>query len=159
MLTLTDEIMFRTEVKIESSPQKIGYEDAILSLGSCFSENIGNKLSEAYFSSDVNPFGVLFNPVSIKNSLDTLLSEKTLSETDLFQHGSIWKAFTHSSLFAGTSKENVLKNINERLISSAQKLKRTKVILITFGTAWVYEYLKTSEVVANCHKLPACTWP
>jgi hypothetical protein len=155
MLTLTDEIMFRTEVKIESSPQKIGYEDAILSLGSCFSENIVNKLSEAYFSSDVNPFGVLFNPVSIKNSLDTLLSEKTLSETDLFQHGSIWKAFTHSSLFAGTSKENVLKNINERLISSAQKLKRTKVILITFGTAWVYEYLKTSEVVANCHKLPA----
>lgn len=147
--------MFRTEVKIESSHQKIGYEDTILSLGSCFSENIGNKLSDAYFRTDVNPFGVLFNPVSIKNSLDTLLSEKTLSEADLFQHGSLWKAFSHSSLFAGTSKENVLNNINERLVSSSQKLKKTKVILITFGTAWVYEYLKTSEVVANCHKLPA----
>lgn len=147
--------MFRTEVKIESSHQKIGYEDTILSLGSCFSENIGNKLSDAYFRTDVNPFGVLFNPVSIKNSLDTLLSEKTLSETDLFQHGSLWKAFSHSSLFAGTSKDQVLSKINERLLSSSQKLKKTKVILITFGTAWVYENLKTSEVVANCHKLPA----
>jgi hypothetical protein len=147
--------MFRTEVKIESSHQKIGYEDTILSLGSCFSENIGNKLSDAYFRTDVNPFGVLFNPVSIKNSLNALINEKTLSETDLFQHGSLWKAFSHSSLFAGTSKDQVLSNINERLLSSSQKLKKTKVILITFGTAWVYEYLKTSEVVANCHKLPA----
>ncbi|MDX9920402.1 MAG: GSCFA domain-containing protein [Paludibacter sp.] len=147
--------MFRTEVKIESSHQKIGYEDTILSLGSCFSENIGNKLSDAYFRTDVNPFGVLFNPVSIKNSLNALINEKTLSETDLFQHGSLWKAFSHSSLFAGTSKDEVLNNINERLVSSSQKLKKTKVILITFGTAWVYEYLKTSEVVANCHKLPA----
>lgn len=147
--------MFRTEVKIESSHQKIGYEDTILSLGSCFSENIGNKLSDAYFRTDVNPFGVLFNPVSIKNSLNALINEKTLSETDIFQHGSLWKAFSHSSLFAGTSKDEVLNNINERLVSSSQKLKKTKVILITFGTAWVYEYLKTSEVVANCHKLPA----
>lgn len=147
--------MFRTEVKIESSHLKIGYEDAILSLGSCFSENIGNKLSEAYFRADINPFGVLFNPVSIKNSLNTLLNEKLLSENDLFQHGSLWKTFSHSSQFAGTAKDIVLKNINDRLKLSAQKLKRTKVLFITFGSAWIYEHAKTSEVVANCHKLPS----
>lgn len=147
--------MFRTEVKIESSHLKIGYEDAILSLGSCFSENIGNKLSEAYFRADINPFGILFNPVSIKNSLNTLLNEKLLTENDLFQQGSLWKTFSHSSLFAGITKDNVLININERLKLSAEKLKKTRIILITFGTSWVYEYAKTSEVVANCHKLPA----
>ncbi|MBN2764870.1 MAG: GSCFA domain-containing protein [Paludibacteraceae bacterium] len=147
--------MFRTEVKINPSHLKIGYEDAVLSVGSCFSENIGNKLSNAYFLADTNPFGVLFNPISIKNSLNYLLGSHLLSENNLFQHGSIWKSFTHSSLFAGTSKEEVLKNINARIALSSEKLKNTRVILLTFGTAWVYEHVKTCEVVANCHKLPA----
>ena len=147
--------MFRTEVKIDSTKFKIGYEDIILSLGSCFSENISQKLSAAYFNVDVNPFGVLFNPISIKNSLNYLLDFRKFTENDLFQQGSLWKSFTHSSLFAGTSKLEVLNNINQRIEFSAQKLRNSKVILITFGTAWVYEYQNTSEIVANCHKLPS----
>ena len=146
--------MFFTEVNIPNSSEKINYSDKIMTLGSCFAENIGKKMSDSFFRTDINPFGVLYNPVSVLQSLDLLMSEKQVEEKDLFQHQSLWHSFNHSSLFSDESVELTLVKINNRLNSSRQFFKSTQILLITFGTAWVFEDVESGKIVANCHKLP-----
>lgn len=147
--------MFFTEVNIPNSSEKINYSDKIMTLGSCFAENIGKKMSDSFFRTDINPFGVLYNPVSVLQSLDLLMSEKQVEEKDLFQHQSLWHSFNHSSLFSDESAELTLEKINNRLNASREFFKSTQILLITFGTAWVFEDVESGKIVANCHKLPA----
>ncbi|NDV46842.1 GSCFA domain protein [Paludibacter sp. 221] len=147
--------MFTTKVEIPKAAESIGYEDNIMTLGSCFSENIGKKLQESSFLTDVNPFGVLYNPMSIYRSLRHLLDNQLFSEKDLFSDGSLWHSFSHSSLFSGVDKEKCLNGLNAGLKKSSGFLRTTKHLLVTFGTAWVYEYKDNGCVVSNCHKLPA----
>jgi len=147
--------MFFTEVNIPNSSEKINYSDKIMTLGSCFAENIGKKMSDSFFRTDINPFGVLYNPVSVLQSLDLLMSEKQVEEKDLFQHQSLWHSYNHSSLFSDESAELTLEKINNRLNASREFFKSTQILLITFGTAWVFEDVESGKIVANCHKLPA----
>ena len=147
--------MFYTAVTIDSSTFKITYHDRIMTLGSCFAENIGNKMHDAYFLSDVNPFGVLYNPVSIANSIEILLEKKQFTHSDIFDTKSLWQSFSHSSLFSETTPQACLQKINTRLESANVFLKETDFLLITFGTAWVFEDKKSGRVVSNCHKLAA----
>jgi len=147
--------MFQTKIEIPVSDIKISFKDHIMTLGSCFAENIGRKMEDVYFDTDINPFGVLFNPVSIKNSIELLLQKKTFTIDDIFQYKSLWQSFSHSSLFTDTTSEGCITKINYRLNSASEFLLNTKVILITFGTAWVFEEKKSGRVVSNCHKLPA----
>ena len=69
--------MFQTKVEIPISEMKIGYEDRIMTLGSCFAQNIGQKMQDVWFETDINPFGVLYNPVSIQKSIELLIENKT----------------------------------------------------------------------------------
>jgi hypothetical protein len=147
--------MFRTVVEITPEKNKISYEDQLLTIGSCFSENIGGRLKSAFFSVDINPFGVLFNPVSIKNSLEKLIDKKNFSEEDIFKHGSLWSSFSHSTLFSSVDQRDCLQKINERIEVSSTTIGHARFLLITFGTAWVFESNETREVVSNCHKLPS----
>lgn len=147
--------MFRTEIEITHSSFEISYKDNIMTLGSCFAENIGKKLSDVYFQTDINPFGVLYNPISIRNSIDLLMQDKEFDKKDIFESRSLWQSFSHSSLFSDISAENCLNRINTRLINSSNFLRSTDCMLITFGTAWVFEDVKSGRVVSNCHKLPA----
>lgn len=147
--------MFRTIVDIKPSPEKISYESKIMTLGSCFSEHIGKKLKTAYFNTEVNPFGVLFNPVSVRNSINLLLENKVFSENDIFKHGSMWHSFNHSSLYSATTAEECLLNINVKMRAGVESLQHVDYLLITLGTAWVFEDVETGKVVSNCHKLPA----
>ncbi len=147
--------MFQTKVEIPTAEFNIGYEKQIICIGSCFAENIGRKLKEIYFEADINPFGVLYNPVSISNSINLLLENKPFGISDLVANNDIWQSFMHSSLFSATSAEQCLKNINERFNQAVQFLQNTDYLLITFGTAWIYQERKSGKVVSNCHKLPA----
>ena len=147
--------MFQTKVEIPLSEIKISFEDHIMTLGSCFAENIGKKMENVYFEVDINSFGVLFNPVSIKNSLELLVQNKTFTKDDIFEYKSLWQSFSHSSLFTDSTSEKCLNKINSRLYTAREFFRDTKVILITFGTAWVFEDKKSGRVVSNCHKLPA----
>lgn len=147
--------MFTTTVSIPQSAIKIDHNSKLITLGSCFSEHIGKKLANACFEVESNPFGVLFNPVSIKNSLVDLLDEKKYTKEDLFTNNSLWNSFAHSTLFSVEDQEICLQNINSRLEVAAAMLKEADFILITFGTAWVYELKESGRVVANCHKLTA----
>lgn len=147
--------MYTTKIDIPASSFKIGYENNILTFGSCFSENIGMKLSESYFSVETNPFGVLYNPLSIYNSINYLIDNKHFTSEDLFFDGSLWHSFSHSSLFSDITPDGCLNKINSRLECAVSFLRKTNVLLITLGTAWVYEYIADGRVVSNCHKLPA----
>ncbi len=147
--------MFRTEIEIPRSRFEINHNNSIISFGSCFAENIGRKMSDVYFNVDLNPFGVLYNPFSVKNSLELLLKDKIFTQNDIFTHQGLWQSFSHSSLFADLTPEKCLEKINNRHIKSSQFLLKTDYLLITFGTAWVFEEQKSGRVVSNCHKLSA----
>lgn len=147
--------MFSTPINIPPSPVKIGYQHQLMALGSCFAENIGKKLSDAFFRVNINPFGVLYNPVSVAQSIKTLLSNDVFTDENVFEHQSLWHSFSHSSLFSGVTADECLKNINESLDNARNFIKKAEFLLITLGTAWVYEEAQSGKVVANCHKLPA----
>ena len=147
--------MFTTPVKIQKVTAEITYADRVMTLGSCFAENIGGKLLSAFFLTDINPFGVLFNPISIANSLELLLQSKEIEAHDLFENRGMWQSFSYSSQFSNVTVEDCLLNINNRLSAARDFLEQTDFLLITFGTAWVYESVKSGRVVSNCHKLPA----
>lgn len=147
--------MFSTVVSIPKSSFEIRYKDQILTLGSCFAENIGTKLQNACFLTLINPFGVLYNPMSVGQGIRYLLIDKEFKKDDLFQSGSLWNSFAHSSAFSSLSSDETLQKINSRLLAARNFLNESTVMMITLGTTWVYEDTESGKVVANCHKLPA----
>mgnify|MGYP002776343235 FL=1 len=146
---------FFTEIQIPEFPSQMDYSKSMMLFGSCFSENIGQKLIDLKFDVDMNPFGILYNPESIANSLRILLEKRTFSENNLFQDQGLWNSFYHHSRFSDVDQQAALDKINNRISSSHEFLKKADYLVITFGTAWVYELLKTGQVVSNCHKIPA----
>lgn len=133
---------FRTTFEIPELPKKIEYGSKILLMGSCFSENIGKKLSDYKFDVNINPFGILYNPESIAQSLEILLKGKEFSEKDLFEHEGVWNSFYHHSRFSNTDPELCLKQINKSIQEGKRQLEEIDFLLITLGTAWVYELKK-----------------
>ena len=85
--------MFQTKIEIPGTGFKISYQDKILTLGSCFAENIGQKMTNVFFETDINPFGVLYNPVSVKNSIELLLQNSIFTSEDIFEYKSLWQSF------------------------------------------------------------------
>ncbi len=146
---------FRTVFDIEPSQNKINHTTKILSLGSCFSENIGEKLLYYKLPVIINPFGILYNPESVANSIDILLENKQFSDADLFEYNSVWNSFYHHSRFSDIDKQHCLQKINISINNAANHLKKTRFLLITLGTSWVYKYKKNGQIVSNCHKIPA----
>jgi hypothetical protein len=140
-----------TTVHVTPSEKKIGYGDKILLLGSCFADNIGAKFEEHYFQTTINPFGTLYNPASIaKAVLDMGYGPSSMG---LVEHNGLWHSMMHHGSYSGVDKEEVIARCEESRIQMREALQQASVVIVTFGTAWVYEY--EGEVVANCHKLPA----
>ncbi len=146
--------LFRTVVDIPESSRKISYSSKLMFIGSCFTEEIGNKLKDNLFDVDVNPFGVIYNPISVYNSLRILLEQRRFTESDLERRGSVWFSWYHHSRFSLPDKQQTLDLINSRIEQSSQFLRQSDFLFVTFGTAWVYVLNKTGQVVSNCHKLP-----
>lgn len=147
--------IFRTIIEPEESKSRITYQTPVLFLGSCFTENIGIKMHELKFPVNVNPFGVLYNPVSVRHALEILLDHRDFNENDLNYHNNQWFSFYHDTEFSNTDKQTCLEKINATVNEARKHLQEVKYLVITFGTAWVYEYIKTEKVVSNCHKIPA----
>ena len=140
-----------TKVDIKPSDRKIGYNDKILLLGSCFAENIGEKFAEHYFQSIVNPYGTLYNPSSIAQAISDV--HCSLSDSRMIHHNGLWHSMLHHGSFSHPDKAAVLRRCEESREQLHRALNESSIIVVTFGTAWVYE--QHGEVVANCHKLPA----
>jgi hypothetical protein len=146
---------FRTEVKIPPSAYKINHKSGILLIGSCFTENIGARMSEYKFNVDINPFGIVYNPMSVSQNLEVILSGKKYSITDLYNHQDSWISFDHHSRFSFPEPEICLREINRRIEYSHSRIRTIQYLIITFGTAWIYKIAGSGKVVSNCHKLPA----
>lgn len=146
---------FRTVVAVNKPCFEISYQTRLMSIGSCFSENIGRKFFDNKFDVNINPFGQQYNPHSIANAINLLLENKPFTESDLVYHDELWHSFAHHGSFSGGDKEGTLQNINEKLRLSSEKLLDTDVLFLTFGTSHVFELKETGRVVSNCHKMPS----
>ena len=122
-------------------------------MGSCFSENIGERLILNKLPVLVNPFGILFNPISVVNALEDILEEKEFTEEDLHFENGLYHSFSHHGKFSATDADKVLTRINESRKEATLFLKETDVLIVTLGSSWAYKYSKTNKFVANCHKI------
>jgi GSCFA family len=151
-------IKFRTEVEIPQFTTKIGYRNQSLLIGSCFAENMGIYLEQRCFPVMVNPFGILYNPLSIANSLDLLMVRKSFTKQELFFSNGRYHSFYHHSRFSSSDPETILDQINRQAADASDRLKNGSHLFITFGTSWVFEHKLSGKVVSNCHKLPSETF-
>lgn len=146
---------FRTTLDLQQSETKINHQNKILMIGSCFSNNIGQKLIDHKFDVSLNPFGTLYNPISISKALRALLEEKAFEESDIFLDKGQYNSFYFHSSFSSSSRERYLASINSIRNTATEELKESKFLFITFGSSYVYENIETNEIVGNCHKLSA----
>lgn len=147
-------MIFRTEVNPDISPSKIDYNSTLFFIGSCFSDNIGGKVKSLKFNAITNPFGVLYNPTSVRNALEIIITKDYFTEADLENHNGLWISFYHHGSFSDVDKTTVLNRINSAIDSAHNYLKTAEHLFVTFGTARVYERKGLGNIVANCHKLP-----
>ncbi|MCK3684017.1 GSCFA domain-containing protein [Maribellus sp. YY47] len=146
---------FQTYVDLPHYPYKAGYRKKSVFIGSCFTENVGNRMLALKYPVDINPFGILYNPSSVAKALQELLDAKKYGGNELFQHNDIWHSFMHHGRFSSVDQEEVLEQINTRIAYSSHWLREAGFLFLTFGTSWIYRFSETGEVVANCHKVPA----
>jgi len=148
-------MQFSTKIEIPRPEFFISHEDHIMMLGSCFAENIGTMLLKSKFDVNLNPFGILYNPVSVSQAMNKILRKEFFTEKDIFEYRGLYHSFFHHGCFSDVSKEKCLEKINASMQSAIEDLQEVKFLFVTFGTSYVYELKESSEVVGNCHKLPA----
>ncbi len=145
---------FTTTIPISKSSNPIDYDSRIISLGSCFAQNIGEKFSYFKFQNTVNPFGIIFNPVSIENLISRVVNNQKFTENDIFFHNDLWHCFEVHSELSHSDKTIFLDRLNQILSDFHLQIFKSTHFQITYGTSWVYRNKSSNSVVANCHKLP-----
>ena len=145
---------FRTKIPISKSNTLIDYNSRIVSLGSCFAENMAEKFEYFKFQNTVNPFGIIFNPVSIEKLVARAINQEEFTENDIFFHNERWHCFEVHSDLSHDNKEQFLENLNRILVGFYFQIQKASHFIITYGTSWVYRNIGTNQIVANCHKVP-----
>lgn len=146
-------IKLSTTVKLPTALSSLNYGEQVMSFGSCFSEHIGKELYKLGYKIEVNPYGILYNPLSIHSALERILEERPYTADELTQHGGLWHSMQHHGRFSSASVEQTLEGINRAYERSVKSLKECKYLLLTWGTAFVYHQVADGRVVANCHKM------
>ncbi len=141
--------------QVRSFPFKISYRDKVLFIGSCFSEEMGNKMVDLKFDVLQNPNGILYDPVSITDALFSYIENKPFDEENLFELNGLWHSWKHHSVFSGENKKEVVKKIMNSQSRAHAFLKEANILIVTFGTAFNYQLTESFKNVANCHKAPA----
>lgn len=150
-------MQFTTRTALPTGEMAISHKSNIIIVGSCFAGNIGCRLQERKFNVESNPFGVQYNPLSIASVLKRCAGGEMFgnSSPELFEHNGQWHSIMHHSDFSRGSKEELTANINSALLRTHERAKVCDIIIITFGTAYVYTRKSDGIVAGNCHKLPA----
>ncbi len=149
-----DKIVLQTAVPVEAGGVSLNHADAVMLLGSCFADNMGERFEAAAFDVFHNPFGVLYNPMSIALCLRHCLDNREITTDDLVYQQSLWHSWLHHSSFSATTPEECLLQCNTAIHRGHEFLSRCSTIVITLGTAFVYKQKGTGRVVGNCHKVP-----
>ncbi len=147
---------FRTSITpLKGYTSLIDHSRPVIMLGSCFTDNVGKRLTKQLFNCVVNPFGTLYNPASIAGAMLDLLYERTFTRDELFEHEGRWHSWNHHSRFSHPDPDIALEMMNKEAAEARKALKSASTLIITFGTAYMWRHKDTNRVVANCHKLPA----
>ena len=133
---------------IPQQHNQIDYNSKLLLLGSCFTENIGDRLAYFKFQNIINPFGIIFHPKAIENLILNAINEKVYTAKDVFFHNERWHCFDAHSALSSTTKEKVLESLNTAVASTSKRIIESTHIIITLGTAWAYRFIENDTVVA-----------
>ena len=152
--------MLKLQTPVADAPCRVGisYSDKIMMLGSCFSDNIGRQLEEFGFDVCVNPFGTLYNPMSVLHSIERLISGTPFSMEDCIQIGAgdtRWCSFSHHTSFARETREEFIANANTALETARKHFMECNKVIITLGTSWCFKHRRAECIVSNCLKQPA----
>lgn len=148
-------MQFTTTTDIQPLAPRIGHDARLLVIGSCFAEHIGSRLARMKWRTEVNPFGVLYNPFSIAEALTMLMDRHSYTGDELAEMpDGGWNTWLHHSRFSHPDKAEALATINRRMMAAAEMLAEAQWLVVTLGTAWVYRLKATGCVVGNCHKVP-----
>jgi len=152
---------FHYEFAIKKLQPPINHHHSMMMIGSCFTENMGNLLRASKFNVMDNPNGILFNPISVSEAVLQYINNKSFSKEDLFCLNESWHSWKHHSKFSGITAKEAVEKINQSTFKANDFLKKADYLLITLGSAWVYELSNDAEgafnvgVAANNHKAPA----
>ena len=136
--------------------QTVHYADGLLFIGSCFADEVGSICRSLGFDALVNPFGVLYNPSSIARAMKRLCTGTSFTHEDVIRVGEgYYCTFSHNTTFWNASENVLLKQVNESLKAAHEHFLKSKWVVLSLGTSWVFRNKTTGDVVANCHKLPA----
>lgn len=145
---------FTTKIPITQNANPIDYNSKIVSFGSCFAENMGDKLLYYKFQTQVNPFGIIFNPFSIEKLIERAVVQRYFTKDDIFFFNERWHCYEVHSELSDADAEVFLSKLNQILLDTQKQLQQATHIIITYGTSWVYRHIETNAIVANCHKVP-----
>ncbi len=149
---------FRTEISVDPFDIKIDFRSSLFFAGSCFSEHISDKLRQLKFDVVANPFGIVYNPVSMAGQLSRMLTGRAYTADELEFHNGMWLSFDHHGSFSHPDKNMCLNRINRAFEQGAARIRSAQFAFFTFGTSWVFEKTGEQTVVSNCHKLPAANF-
>ena len=145
---------FRTEITPHPLRESIAYSSRIFAMGSCFAENISERLQRAKFRVVSNPTGIMFNPASIAASLERFAKGRPYAAEEFTHADGRWFSFDAHTSLSGKTAEEALAKMNCAVQAGHEALERADWVILTFGTSWIYELNATGRVVANCHKRP-----
>lgn len=138
----------------KQSDNHIGYQSKLVLLGSCFAENMAEKFEYFKFQTTTNPFGIIFNPLSIEKLILKSIQKVYFNDDDVFYHNEQWQCYDVHSKLNHSSKDELLNELNSQIDLTYSQHHNATHIIITLGTAWVYKLNETNQIVANCHKVP-----
>jgi len=145
----------RTTFSIEPSAWKITYNDPVMFIGSCFATSIGNQLELGRMPVMINPAGTVYNPVSVCNTIDTIISRKKYDSGNLYKYEDTWISFDHYTDFSSANSKEILNKINSKSEEALKFLSGARFLFVTFGTARVFKWIESGKIVSNCHKIPS----
>lgn len=149
--------MIKLQTPVTDAPctVRISYSDKIMMIGSCFTDNIGTLLKNYGFDVCINPFGTLYNPASVAESIKRLINGPDFSEDDCVEIGAGDTrvcSFCHHTSFARKDKAEFVRNANEKLHDASVFFKDCNKVIITLGTSWCYRHIEKDIIVSNCLK-------
>lgn len=133
----------------------IAYTDKIMLTGSCFTEHISDRLVQHKFNVLSNPNGILFNPLSVADSINGYIDERVYTKADLFYLNELWNSWDHHTRFSDIDADAALRSINNSQKAAAEFIKRADHLFITLGSAFQYYLVESGKPVANNHRAPS----
>jgi hypothetical protein len=141
---------FHLQFPISSFPNKINYQDKLIFIGSCFAENIGERMKHYKFDALTNPHGILYNPPAIAVALKRYIRNEMAEENDLFFANECWNSWEHHSRFSSPDKKACLHEINTSIANAHEYIKQANSLFITF---WIGIFLFIERWEYTCWQL------